>query len=342
VGLEVFDYLPELVGLEEEMQNIFIHKDETYFLESVCKQDYYVNISIDYYDENNLLVLLHDITNITLTSQKLLQYSNESILINNTLEKILNNQNALLFCTYENKILYSNAQFINYFCIENMIDKDVKNLKIYQYMDEPCHDYDTLFEYVNSKEEYLRINNDMFIVQATSLNCSHSLFTLTKVTKLSNEIQKDLLTGAYKKTYFDSMVIKKIKQKDNFVLVVLDFDDFKIINDTYGHQVGDTVLQEFSVVVKDSIRKQDIFARWGGEEFLLLLEYQNIDDVMQQIERLRDIIEKHTFAHIKGLTVSLGVASREENDDIHTLLQRADQALYEAKKVGKNKVIFRK
>ncbi|MDQ7086228.1 MAG: GGDEF domain-containing protein [Sulfurovum sp.] len=341
-GLPVFDYFPELVGIEEEMHNLFIHTEETYSLESVCKKAYYVNMTIDYYDENNLFILLHDITSMTVSSQKILQYSNESILVNNRLQKILNSQNALLFCTYENDILYSNAQFEDYFCTDIMIDYDIKKLNIYQYVDVPLDDYNSLFDYVSTKEEYIYINEDTFILQATSINHSHKLFTLTKVTKLTDKMHIDLLTGAYNKSYFDMRLKRMMQEEGDFVVVVLDFDNFKMINDSYGHQVGDSVLKECSSLIKDNMRKEDIFARWGGEEFLLLLEYQNMSDIMGKIERVREIIAKHTFASIERLTVSFGVSARQEEDDIDTLLKRADEALYEAKESGKNKVIFKK
>ena len=87
IGDDILTFLPELVGSEKEVNEIFSKPNLNYSLESVYKNDYYINISIEHYDENTLLILLHNITDITRSKQQLLQYSNESILLNNTLEK---------------------------------------------------------------------------------------------------------------------------------------------------------------------------------------------------------------------------------------------------------------
>jgi diguanylate cyclase (GGDEF)-like protein len=342
VGDDVLDFLPELVGSEDEIRNIFDNQTLTYLLESVHKNNYYVNVSIEHYDENIVLVLLHNITDITLSQQKLLQYSNESILLNNTLQKILDSQNALLFVTYNNEISYTNEQFMDYFSVKEMGDLRRKNLQIYKYLDYALNDYDGLFERVNSKEEYVVINKDTFILQATWIESTHKLFTLTKVTKLTKEMQTDALTGAYKKSYFNIQLTKMIENKEEGILVVLDIDNFKNINDTFGHQAGDDVLVEFVTLIQDNIRGDDLLARWGGEEFLLLLKHTNVENAMKKIESLRSLIDAFNFKHIGHMTSSFGVALKEEDDDIHTFLQRADKALYEAKDRGKNCIVFKK
>jgi diguanylate cyclase (GGDEF)-like protein len=284
---------------------------------------------------------LHNITDNTLTQQKLLQYSNESILLNNTLQKILDNQNALLFVTHNNEISYTNQQFMEYFSIKEVTDIRRKNLQLYKSFDPLLETYDALFERVNAKEEYVVINQDTFILQATWIESTHKLFTLTKVTKLTKEMQKDTLTGAYKKNYFNLQLEKLIENHEDCILVVLDLDNFKQVNDTYGHQAGDDVLKEFVLLIQDNIRGDDLFARWGGEEFLLLLKHTNIDNALKKIESLRHIIDTYIFKHVGHITSSFGVAYKEESDDLHSLLQRADKALYEAKNRGKNRVIFK-
>ncbi|PTB83839.1 hypothetical protein C9926_00905 [Sulfurovum lithotrophicum] len=342
VGDELLNVLPELVGSEEEIKKIFTNKSLNYILETVYKNGYYINISIEYFDQELILVLLHNISDITQSKQKLLQYSNESILLNNTLQKILDSQNALIFVTNNNEVSYTNEQFMQYFGMKRVSDMRRKDLKIYDYLDANLESYDALFERVNSKEEYVTINNDTFILQATWIETTHKLFTLTKVTKLTNEMQIDVLTGAYIKSYFDMHLEKLIESKDDGVLVVLDIDDFKKVNDTYGHQVGDDVLKEFVRLMQENIRSDDIFARWGGEEFLLLLKHTNIDNAMKKVEHIREVIDTHNFTHIGHMTSSFGVAKKEDTDDIHSLLQRADKALYEAKDSGKNRVVFKK
>ena len=118
-------------------------------------------------------------------------------------------------------------------------------------------------------------------------------------------------------------------------MVVLDLDNFKSVNDTYGHQVGDDVLKEFVGLIQKNIRSDDVFARWGGEEFLLLLQHTNMENALKKIDRVRLLIDEHNFIHIEHLTASFGVAWKEENDDMHSLIQRADKALYESKRQWK-------
>jgi diguanylate cyclase (GGDEF)-like protein len=301
-----------------------------------------VNTSIEYYDENRALIFLHNITDITLSQKKLLQYSNESTLMNKTLQKILDNQNALLFVTNNEEITYLNEQFMEYFKIKKVIDLKRRNLKLYTYVDSKLEDYEALFERVNGKEEYVIINNDTFILQASYIEDTHKLFTLTKVTKLTHEMQLDSLTGAYKKSYFNTLLEKILQEEKEAVVIVLDIDDFKNINDTYGHQVGDITLKELADLINNNIRGDDIFARWGGEEFLLLLVGTNIDNALVKVEKLRAMIDGYTFADIGHMTVSFGLAKNEKNDDVHSLISRADKALYEAKDAGKNRVVFKK
>lgn len=341
-GDDVLEWLPEFVGAEAEIKNIFSNPLMTYALESVHKKEYYVNISIEYFDENSVLVLLHNITDNVYSNQKLLQYSNESILLGNTLQKILDRQNALLFVTNNNDITYTNEQFMDYFGMKRVSDIPRKQLKLYKYVDESLTSYDMLFERVNSKEEYVTINKDTFILKATKIEDTHNLFTLTKVTKLSNEMQRDSLTGAYKKYFFNRQLQKAILEKEDSVVVVIDIDNFKMVNDTHGHQAGDTVLKEFATLIQNNIRGEDIFARWGGEEFLLLLQHTTLENAMKKIERLRNMLEAYSFSHVGQMTASFGVAWKEDSDDLHAILQRADKALYEAKKLGKNKVVFKK
>jgi len=281
-GEDIFKYLPELVGSEDEIADIFTNPTFSYLLESVHKSDYYINVSVEHYNEDTVLVLLHNITDLTLSRKKLLQYSNESTLLTNTLQKILDQQNALLFVTHNNGISYSNGQFMEYFSIKEERDIPRRNLKIYKYLDSTL------------------------------------------------------------KSYFNTFLEKLIRaEEEDGVVVVLDIDDFKKVNDTYGHQAGDDVLKEFASLIQSSVRGDDLLARWGGEEFLLLLKHTNLENALKKVESLRERVEEHTFSHIGHMTSSFGVAWKEADDDIHSLLQRADKALYEAKNAGKNCVQFK-
>ena len=121
----------------------------------------------------------------------------------------------------------------------------------------------------------------------------------------------------------------------------MDLDNFKLVNDAHGHQIGDSVLQELVGLIQENVRGDDIFARWGGEEFLLLLKHTSIENALKKIEDLRVLLDAHQFNDIKHLTASFGVALLDTTDDLHSVLQRADNALYEAKARGKNQVVFK-
>ena len=341
LGKEVLEYLPELLGSEEDIRNIFWNPYFTYVLDSIYRNEYYLNVSVEYFSENMVLVLLHNITEITLSKQKLLQYSNESILLNNTLEKILNKQNALLFVCTNEEIVYANQKFIEYFNVDKIEDFKREKFALYHELDASLNSYHELFDEVNSKEKYVTINQDTFILQATLVEATHNLFTLTKITNLSNEMHTDPLTGLYRKGYFNIQLEKLLENNELCAVVVLDLDDFKKVNDSYGHLVGDEVLKEFADLVQANIRRADLLARWGGEEFLLLLTHTNIDNAIKKLENIRELIENHNFSHIKSLTVSFGITYSLYADDVNSILQRADKALYEAKSNGKNQVVYK-
>jgi diguanylate cyclase (GGDEF)-like protein len=101
------------------------------------------------------------------------------------------------------------------------------------------------------------------------------------------------------------------------------------------------VLKEFSVLLQDNLRKEDLIARWGGEEFLIVIKNISEEMALEKAELLRRKITEYHFTQVKKLSASFGMAYLHKNDDIHTLLQRADKALYKAKNNGKNKVILK-
>ena len=340
-GEDILEYLPELVGSEESIKEILTHSTHTYILESIYKNGYYVNISIEHYDENTLLILIHNITDITLSKQKILQYSNELVLLNNTLEKILDNQNSYICVTHNEEIAFANKKFMHYFNTRTIEELREKNIVLYKYSEHAPKSYEDLFERVNCKEEYIIINNDTFILQASNIESTHKLFTLTKITNLSNKLQYDPLTSAYKKDFFNKQLEKLLILEEQAAVIVLDIDNFKKINDNFGHQIGDEVLKEVASLVKDNIKSEDIFARWGGEEFLLLLKYISLEEAEMKAKDIRKLIDNHIFKTIGHLTASLGLAWISENDTLHSVIFRADKALYDAKKRGKNNVVVK-
>ena len=118
----------------------------------------------------------------------------------------------------------------------------------------------------------------------------------------------------------------------------MDIDHFKLINDTYGHLTGDTVLKEFTNFCKNNIRKTDTFARWGGEEFVILMSETNIKEAKEMCEKLRIGIENLKIDDLPNITASFGLTQMLSNDTQENFFKRADKALYVAKNSGRNRV----
>ena len=121
-------------------------------------------------------------------------------------------------------------------------------------------------------------------------------------------------------------------------IILLDIDNFKSVNDTYGHPVGDAVLKELSHRVREQIRGGDSFVRWGGEEFLVLSHRATLEDAKTLAERLRSAIEKKPFAEVGRVTVSIGVSLLYKGTTAKKQIDLADQGLYTSKRLGKNQV----
>jgi diguanylate cyclase (GGDEF)-like protein len=153
----------------------------------------------------------------------------------------------------------------------------------------------------------------------------------------------DDLTNIYNRRHFlermQSEIDRARRYGTPFSVMFIDIDNFKDLNDSYGHQVGDKILAELATILKHWARSSDIVARYGGEEFVVLLPMTDKPRSITAAERLRTRVQRHTFYRRKKLTVSVGVASFPgDGDTTDQLLGRVDEALYMAKKTGRNRV----
>ncbi len=158
--------------------------------------------------------------------------------------------------------------------------------------------------------------------------------------ELAKMIITDSLTGLYNHQYIYEQIKNEIKKAQRyerpFSVIMFDVDDFKKINDTHGHQVGDGVLVKLSNALRELVREVDLVGRYGGEEFLLALPETTLENAYQLAERIRAKIEHLQFGSGIAVTLSGGVAESTEDDDEKSLVARADHLLYAAKKEGKN------
>jgi diguanylate cyclase len=166
-----------------------------------------------------------------------------------------------------------------------------------------------------------------------------------KLEKMSELVREDQLTGSLNRRGLDDVFEREAARADRrntpLCVALLDLDNFKTLNDTYGHFAGDEALIHLVRVVKETLRPSDVIARFGGEEFLILLPDTRIEDGTQTMMRVQRALTKHFFMYKSEhilITFSAGVAQRHLGEDQDAVINRADAAMYRAKKAGKNRV----
>ncbi|MDH4944585.1 ABC transporter substrate-binding protein [Sulfurimonas sp. C5] len=155
----------------------------------------------------------------------------------------------------------------------------------------------------------------------------------------------DKLTQLYNRHKLDEVLQAEKNRVDryggSFGIIILDIDYFKIINDTYGHHVGDIVLQELSTLLRENSRASDTIGRWGGEEFLIIAPNLSEDDIENFAQNIKDKISKYLFNNTHKITVSMGLSVYHIEEDVEKSLVRADNALYISKNSGRDKITLK-
>ncbi len=161
--------------------------------------------------------------------------------------------------------------------------------------------------------------------------------------RLLNMSMKDPLTDLYNRRKIDSVLEAEINRTCDaiydFSIIILDLDNFKDINDIYGHTAGDETLRDVSRLLLKNLRSRDICARWGGEEFIIVCPGNDLNHAEDLAERLREKIANYYFPTVGKVNASFGVASYREFNDIEELIKNADSRLYAAKRSGRNRVV---
>lgn len=210
----------------------------------------------------------------------------------------------------------------------------------------------------------VNINLELLQLLAFTCSCSVMLYTGSSIQRLRARSKKqyvalqealelnkrlattDELTGLYNRRYFMGKLAqqKALSERDDsdFVVCYCDLDNFKQINDTYGHHTGDLVLKKFSEILNLSIREIDYAARFGGEEFVCLLVNTEIENAIKITERIRESLENYNFSDVAPTlhaTVSIGISNFQQFNTIQETLMSADNRMYRAKQLGRNKVV---
>ena len=165
-----------------------------------------------------------------------------------------------------------------------------------------------------------------------------------RATKYEELSITDNLTGIYNRSKFEQELraeIQRIKRynANTFSLIFFDIDHFKKINDNFGHLEGDNALKQIAKISELNIRTTDILARWGGEEFVIIMPLTPIELALKATEKLRESISKAKFNIIGNMTCSFGISEFKPEDDAQSVILRADKAMYSAKENGRNKVV---
>jgi diguanylate cyclase (GGDEF)-like protein len=220
-------------------------------------------------------------------------------------------------------------------------------LGAYDYLKKPVDDlglFALLIRQILQKQALARENRRLLEdlkVRNTELNSANE--------RLLNMATTDPLTGAYNRRYILARLDQQFQQsqryEEPFAVLMIDLDHFKSVNDRYGHQVGDEVLKHLTGTVRRLVRATDLFGRYGGEEFLLILHQTGVDDAMLTAERIRREIEKSPWCsgpHNIRMTISMGLmtAPHPALDCPATMVRAADAALYRAKAGGRNRVVL--
>lgn len=149
----------------------------------------------------------------------------------------------------------------------------------------------------------------------------------------------DPLTGLFNRRKLDHLMEKQIGSDDTLSLMLVDLDHFKSINDTFGHQAGDRVLKRFAKLLCEHVRDRDICARWGGEEFVVLLPGTPLDTAHAVAEQIRKATESSSMLDNHPVHCTIGLTEISKEDTVKSLFQRADSFLYRGKQAGRNRIV---
>ncbi len=285
------------------------------------------------------------------------------------LQEVLDTDRSFLMVADGKKIILSNKTMLDFFncsSLEEFIKKHVVISKFF--IDVPNKNY--LLPYINGEHWVSYLNreqknkelkilmkkdniNRYFKVHSRKITIDNKelyiiIFDeitkeLQKIKTLTEEASRDALTNLFNRGKFDDVLSKEISlaqaTKSPFCIIFLDIDHFKVVNDTYGHNVGDYILIEIANILTSSVRQGDFVARWGGEEFVITLQSTTADKATILAEKIRKNIENYNFDNGGKQTVSLGVTQYIDKESQSAFTKRVDEALYEAKETGRNRVV---
>ncbi|WP_242219222.1 GGDEF domain-containing protein [Bacillus cereus group sp. BfR-BA-01380] len=288
------------------------------------------------------------------------------ILQQELLQLIFDFQNDLLFIVEDDEIIDCNTNFLRFFGYEDLMSYHEHHMTFAEHFAQENGYYiaenNTMWiDDCLTQSRKIKMYNEIgeasvFLLRIAPMpnDVSRFIATCTDITELEEEYKEqerlattDSLTNIYNRMKFQRLFSEgwetSVRMNQSFALVLFDLDDFKKVNDTYGHDFGDLALVQLAELVTAKLQTRHVFARWDGEEFIIFLSQTTEKEAFQIAEALRFFIETKKFSGISKITASFGVAAFENGITKEMLMHRADIALYEAKKKGKNQVcLYRK
>jgi diguanylate cyclase (GGDEF)-like protein len=331
-----------------------------YHYEMICSYHF-----ID--SKETILLILRDITDyenrVTCEVQKRQEKEKELELLQN----VINQQQSIIIVSNNDRIELVNQSFLDFYDVKSpeefhekyrcVCDTFVSHPAFF-HLDDKNERWIAKILELPEKDRVVSILNvrtiepKAFSVQINHLlpNSTRYVITLTDITDIKLESQRhyyhathDMLTKIYNRSFFldklDDEITYSARYQVPFSIIIFDIDYFKRFNDTFGHLKGDEVLVAVCDIVKLNIRKTDIFARWGGEEFVILLPNTPIDKAEILAQNLRKHIENISMDEVDKITASFGISEYQAEDVEKTIFHRADEALYKAKENGRNQVV---
>lgn len=284
------------------------------------------------------------------------------------LSKVLDIQPNMMFILDKSKVVFVNKFFLDFFTCKNLEEFNHRHkylAELFLGNEKYFHlgniiDEQYLISNVlklNSSERVVSIENpttglvhyfDISIVDFEDGKYLVSLSDISDIILKQLQLEKisnhDNLTGAFSRGYFEihkKIILDKLNKKDLLIAFsIFDIDFFKLVNDNYGHLVGDKVLVEFVDIINKCSRPEDTFVRWGGEEFILIQGIKAEKELYFILDKLRKAIEEAVIDEKIHITCSIGSTIYIQNEIVEDTLNRADKALYEAKNTGRNKVVI--
>ncbi len=371
--------IPKMNGIDMSKAIKKINPDQQIIITTAYSETSYFMEAIDLQISAYLLkpVDKNILTKKVLEIAKNLKLNDEVYEKQALMKEIANLQsNMLIVYDASDSIIFANTAFLNYFHINqlneflekigHLCNSFIQQEGVYSYNKNTHQHWTQQIEQLKEDKRLVSISNlkinetntdnptseqETFLVNIKQVAINnHKICTFSKITSITSQKTEyeikayiDELTQIPNRAKFNQVMHKEIERYQRYhqeiSLIIFDIDHFKHFNDTHGHQIGDDILFELAQLVDERLRTTDLFARWGGEEFAIILTNTPIDAAQSFAEKIRLSIQEHSFKNNLKLTCSFGVTTIQDEDYEDILFKRADTALYQAKREGRNRVV---